>query len=396
MSEVASKKKHVIIVAAGAFVVVVFVVFFLSSFGGKQVHQSSLPQVKSGVRQTSAMTPSYEQNIHDYNDKRAFEAEMKGNSALPVLTPKTEKHPDEVAPADANSRQEVYKERQLNQVMHKEMMALKDFWAPPASVSEQYALSSYKDEDAKGSAARKSEAVPVQGKKARRVVDAGTQLAGVTDSVVNTDDKMPAFVSVVDFGHLKGAKFACKVSRRDERVAIICDRMTFAGKTYKANAVVLDLNTGRAVLSGDVDRKLMARYGWPFLAAMASGYGKLMATPNTTSLTIGTAGVTSISEKPSTNNIMAGAVGAGADALSREMTKSKSAEISVEIPEKTPVSIYLLDSILDDGTPAPEVMFEDSGVNSNRQVIQVPQLPPQPQVQLPASVLAMPMQQQFN
>lgn len=400
MSEVASKKKHVIFVACGAFVFIVLAVMFLSNLGSKHTPQSSLPAVQSGARQSSVMTPAYEQNILEYNEQRAKEAERKGGSALPVLTPKSEAHVDSVPPADASasSRQEVVKERPVNQYMAKQMAVLMDQWSVPSSVSEQYALSSYNKAAESGSKGASS--TPSTGgqhlKTVRRVADAGMQLAGLTDALIHTDDKMPAFVSVVG-GPLMGGKFACKVSRRDEVVAVLCDRMTFGGKTYKANAVVQDLNTGRAVLSGEVDRKLMERYGWPFLAAMASGYGRLIATPNTTSLTIGTAGVTATSEKPSARDILGGAVGAGAEAVSREFGKSKSVDLAVLVPEKTPVSIYLLDSILDDGTPAPEVMFNDSpsGQGSGQgRVIQVPQLQQLQQPSAPAPAFALPVQAQ--
>lgn len=391
MSEVASKKKHVIFVACGAFVFIVLAVMFLSNLGSKHTPQSSLPAVQSGARQSSVMTPAYEQNIMEYNDQRAKEAERRGGSALPVLTPKAEAHVDSVPTADASSRQEVVKDRPVNQYMIKQMAVLMDQWSVPSSVSEQYSLSSYTkaaESASKGSSSTSS--TSQQQKNVRRVADAGMQLAGVTDALIHTDDKMPAFVSVVG-GPLTGGKFACKVSRRDEVVAVLCDRMTFGGKTYKANAVVQDLNTGRAVLSGEVDRKLMERYGWPFLAAMASGYGRLIATPNTTSLTIGTAGVTATSEKPSARDIIGGAIGAGAEAVSREFGKSKSVDLAVLVPEKTPVSIYLLDSILDDGTPAPEVMFNESAPDQGR-VIQVPGLQQLQQPSVPA--FALPVQAQ--
>lgn len=356
------KKKQLAIAGGILLLVAIVIVVALNGLGQKkQPAPSNLPTIQTYGQETSANNPAYAQNITEYNLRRAEEAKRKGTSALPVLTTVEEApKPKEVQEARMPPAQRVEDprnaetDRQRSSAIQSQIAQLMAQWKTPEAkttfIDQKRDASRNSGTEGSGNAPGQSSAA-VRANAATRVVDAGAELYATTDGIINTGDGMPGSATVRG-GPYDGSVWTGKVARKGEVVSLTFERMTWNGKTYKAVAYAVDMETQRAVLTGDVDRKIMERFGWPFLAAMAGGYGRLMASSNNTT-TIGVAGVTTTYQKPGVSDVVAGAVGAGADNLAQGLRQNTNAEITVQIPKDTPVMIRVIDTVTDDGKPAP-------------------------------------------
>lgn len=124
----------------------------------------------------------------------------------------------------------------------------------------------------------------------------GTRFYGMPEIMLVSDDKGPAIAKIYE-GPLKGAILAgtYTLNELSEGINIKLDRMSYNGRQYAVEAVMLNLESGRPVMADDVDNHYFKRYGAVGLAAMVSGFA---STLKTTTQVVGSDGGVTVVENP--------------------------------------------------------------------------------------------------
>lgn len=124
----------------------------------------------------------------------------------------------------------------------------------------------------------------------------GTRFYGMPEIMLVSDDRGPAIAKIYE-GPLKGAILAgtYTLNELSKGLNIKLDRMTYNGRQYAVDAVMLNLESGRPVMADDVDNHYFERYGAVGLAAMVSGFA---STLKTTTQVVGSDGGVTVVEDP--------------------------------------------------------------------------------------------------
>lgn len=173
----------------------------------------------------------------------------------------------------------------------------------------------------------------------------GSRYYGSPEIMLVSDDKGPAVIRIYE-GPLKGAVLAGTYSLNDlsEGINISLDRMSFNGRKYNIDARVLDLKSGRPVVSDDVDHHYFERYGSLGLAVMASGFADTL---RGTTQVVGENGNVTVVEEPisKTKDRFIYALGQVGSAWSQELTKNMSRPITVYKFVDTGVQVLFMDEV---------------------------------------------------
>lgn len=173
----------------------------------------------------------------------------------------------------------------------------------------------------------------------------GSRYYGSPEIMLVSDDKGPAVIRIYE-GPLKGAVLAGSYSLNDlaEGINISLDRMSFNGRKYNIDAKVLDLKSGRPVVSDDVNHHYLERYGSLGLAVMASGFADTL---RGTTQVVGENGNVTVVEEPisKTKDRFIYALGQVGSAWSQELTKNMSRPITVYKFVDTGVQVLFMDEV---------------------------------------------------
>lgn len=173
----------------------------------------------------------------------------------------------------------------------------------------------------------------------------GSRYYGSPEIMLVSDDKGPAIIRIYE-GPLKGAVLAGTYSLNDlsEGINITLDRMSYNGRKYNIDARVLDLKSGRPVVSDDVDHHYLERYGSLGLAVMASGFADTL---RGTTQVVGENGNVTVVEEPisKTKDRFIYALGQVGSAWSQELTKNMNRPITVYKFVDTGVQVLFMDEV---------------------------------------------------
>ncbi len=138
---------------------------------------------------------------------------------------------------------------------------------------------------------------------------AGESAFASIDMSINTDEPSTVFATILSGKGKKGVLIGAARRNANNTVTVEFDQIALPKKkTVPCRAVVVNPETGRASLSGDVDYKITQRFILPVIAAGAGKYGELIARQGTT--TMGT-GVTTTSTSLTSSQIRNAMIGAG-------------------------------------------------------------------------------------
>jgi hypothetical protein len=115
----------------------------------------------------------------------------------------------------------------------------------------------------------------------------GSTCYATLNSVINTDYKNVVISATLascksDNVDFSGGTLLGKYERNYDKVGVTFDALKYKNTSYNINAIAIDENTQQGLLSGDVDRHMMARYVLPTLTAIATGWASASQRENTT------------------------------------------------------------------------------------------------------------------
>lgn len=175
------------------------------------------------------------------------------------------------------------------------------------------------------------------------LVPGGTTVSATLDASIDTDVPGDIFLTVRG-GNLDGAQLYGAVKRVGDYASVKLTTMYWRDKTYAVNAVAMDPDTGRAVLSGEVDNKWMERFGWPFIVTAMTGAATIASqTPST--VVTSTAGATVANGEPQSKQIIGGALAAGTQSVAQAMAANGVVEKAVRRPADAVVVRFLTEVV---------------------------------------------------
>lgn len=180
----------------------------------------------------------------------------------------------------------------------------------------------------------------------RIIQQAGDSIYATIDMSVNTDEPSVVFATVQS-GKLKGSMlFGAARLNPNDTITIEFDKISMPGKPQTAfRGVVIDSGTGRAALTGKVNRKIFARYIMPVVASVANTYGELIAQQGQTSTMVAGGVVTNSTMTP--QQISNAAQASGISAITGAIAENaKNSNPSVELPNKLSVEVKLMQDVI--------------------------------------------------
>lgn len=371
-----TKSKQFALIGAGVVLLIVVIIYGTAKlFGGgdKSDKTPSTIAIQQGTpEKVKETTPVYRQQVHALNEERRAEGEKQGQSVLPVLLPsqaEAQPKPEDLraarakqeadaaaaaaaaratsplnamsdqptmTPEQAQARTEAMRTMINGLLQRPQPGRVLVVATPPAEDSGKQAAPT----DRVAQPTRVSATAPKE-EVEPPIAMAGDTLFGVLNSQINTDEPDMVHLTITT-GPLKGGTMVGTATRQNEVVKVVITSLFFNRKAYNLTAQVMDVETARGVLSGDVDRKLMQRYGLPFLGGLVTGLGAAIA-QGASQVTSSAAGTTAVTAPLSSRQIAGAALGAGAQGVSRQIqANANKTDPSVFIPAGLPVGIFLL------------------------------------------------------
>lgn len=364
------KSKQLVLLGIGAAVLIVVIIFGSAKLmgGAKAESPSSVAVTPSSgsPEKTPEVTPAYRLEIERHNTEKRREAEIAGRTSLPVLLPvavdaqekpKT-RTPDQPGPAAATPTQatpaagpaidpDLYRARQES--MRIQIAGLLQRPLPTRTL----VVSNHRDEPAGNAAGLPrtdaSTNAPRENPGSAAVTPiayAGDTLFALLKATIDTDEPDLVRFEIPAGQPMAGATLTGTATRQNELVKVVVNTMFYNKVTYDLTAQAVDIDTGRGLLAGEVDRKLIQRYGLPFLGGFVTGLGAALAQGGTTVNSTGT--TMSVATTPLRNRqVMGAAFGAGANGVNQQIQRAASnAEIAVHVPSDIPVAIFLLSDVV--------------------------------------------------
>lgn len=366
----ASKRNFLLIGGAVALGALLTVGSLLMVSGDeKQATETKISGLQKGATADVATTgqeapesPEYREAISDFNKTGAESASRQGGSFVPVLAapPKDGaafQTVSETRPGGGDQYRDV--QPGINQAQQPEPRApspvsaeggfgaqlqmLFERMSPGAVGTEHVYVAAKKPEagvPASGGQAAPGQAAPAAASTKREIAGALEVYPMVLKTPIDTDTQ-DRVVGAIIGGKLRGADIYGGFSRRNEHVEVVFTTMRLHGKTYTINAVAMDPDNYRSVLSGDVDHKYMQRYGFPILSALVSAAAAAKADPGTNQTV--SDGTVINAQPPRTNEqIAAAGLTAGANVVAQGLATDK-VEIAVKVPTGTFGLMFLAD-----------------------------------------------------
>lgn len=373
------KSKHVLLIGGGIVVLVIIIIFGSAKLmsSGKEEKGASAVSIGQGDSvKTKETTEVYRKQIEEHNTEQRKRAEQQGRSVLPILLPSQPEPQPTSAELKAKRAESEKAEKQARngaasaappaeppvsaeamqaktEAMRGMINALLQRPQPSRNLVMAVVPEDTKKVAAPGSPQTVSGVPQTAGSKvtAPPIAYAGDTIFAVLNSYINTDEPDMVHLTVTS-GPLKGGTLVGTATRQKEVVKVVVTSLFLDRKAYDLTGQVMDIDTARGVLSGEVDRKLIQRYGLPFVSGFITGLGQALAQGGTqtssTTGAIGLGGTTSITTSPLNTRQIAGAsIGAGAQGINQQIQSSaRNTEPSVFIPGGMPVGVFLLSDVV--------------------------------------------------
>lgn len=379
-----TKNKQMLLAAAGISVVLIIIIFGSSKILGSkntEAPSSVAIQPNGAAEKTAAseITPSYREELVRHNEQKRAEAETKGTSSLPVLIPsdverqaprpRAKEEDKQTAPV-ANAQQPQPRNPGVQaadqaSAAHYEAMRnmanglLQRPLPTPTSVIAQETKAAAQTQPTASQSTQHAEAIATKvSVDSTPIAKAGEMVYVLMNSDIDTDEPDIAHFTVIQ-GALKGGRFVGTATRQNEMVKVSVNSFYMNKQAYSVTGQVMDVNTARGLLAGDVDRKLFQRYGLPFLGGFVTGLGAAVAQGNT-QITSSAVGTTSTTTPLNNRQIMGSAFGAGASGVTQQIQRSAAkTEPAVRIPGGGAYVVWLFSDIVPKSEGAGAVTAQD-------------------------------------
>lgn len=371
LREVASdpKAKKRMIMTAGVVVAAVVVgsVMFSNSSSHSSLAIVNAPKdFKSATTVTDKVSPEYAKLMNMQNAEGTKRAELLGTTHIDAIVPGTlsevkPKEPElqipmELPPPEAvrvrplpdatvNVQASVPVKAEVNKAMNDQMKALLGSWGANKHATIYLAASKSTavnaDNAANTTSAKVADAAKLKGPTA--TLKAGDMLNAVLMLEANSDTPGPIMAQIIS-GKYAGAKMIGSFKRGDERVTMEFTTLSlpYADKSISVSAIAVDPTVGSQALSGDVDHHWFERYGLPFIASFIGGMGDAIAKMGSVQTNTGTGATVTTSPTLNTTEKASIALGTASSALAKDIAKEGKRQITVVIPNGTPVGIMFM------------------------------------------------------
>lgn len=319
--------------------------------GGQQATNPTTVAVQGGQQapEDAAKTnhsPYYQAQLDQYNREKTEQAMRAGQTSVALLNPtEVQTTPFQGAPAQPQSSMQQQgaaapqydaaraqaKAQWFKTLMNDEkggevVVSRLVVQAPTAGTGEQAGAGA--NASGKGSQAA-----------AKRLIGGGFTATATFDHEIDTDVPGDMFLTIRG-GDFDGAQLHGTIKRVGNYIHAPVNTMYWRGNTYQVTAVAMDPDTGRAVLSGEVDNKWMERFGWPFIVTALSGAASVAAQPPQTAV-LGNGGAAVATAEPQTKQILGGAVAAGMTSVAQAMAAEGPVQKAVRRPADAVVVRFL-------------------------------------------------------
>lgn len=366
-----AKRNLLIVVGVIASAVVLSVVVMSGDAPPPPSSQSYIPQGGAAVMESDGAKPEgYDKLARQEEEERAKNAALNGQSYLPTLTVPVsansnnygasgsrngdglidQKIASEQPAPPTKTPDQIRLEAQSNETRQQAIFSRK--MAAWAALNEtlRYEPSVRGQEVLPSAAARPSQPPtgqpPVASAPTQILMQAGDSLYASIDMSVNTDEPSVVFATVLS-GKLKNSMlFGAARLNPNETITIEFDKISMPGKAQAAfRGVVIDSGTGRAALSGTVNRKIFTRYIMPIAASVAKTYGDLLAKQGQTSTIVAGGAVTS--STMTNQQISDAALASGITSVTGAIAENaQNSSASVELPNKLSVEVKLMQDVV--------------------------------------------------
>jgi len=187
---------------------------------------------------------------------------------------------------------------------------------------------------------------PVASAPAQILMQAGDSLYASIDMSVNTDEPSVVFATVLSGKLKRSMLFGAARLNPNETITIEFDKISMPGKAQEAfRGVVIDSGTGRAALSGIVNRKIFTRYIMPIAASVAKTYGDLLSKQGQTSTIVAGGAITN--STMDNKQIRDAALASGITSVTGAIAENaQNSNPSVELPNKLSVEVKLMQDVV--------------------------------------------------
>lgn len=373
--EIDPAAKRNLIILGGVIGGAILISFIIMSSGSNTppASQSYVPEGGAALTENKGPKPQgYDKLAMQEEDERAKQAASMNESYLPTLTvdpnaeidranQKPSQRADDLAQPildqpDAPSQPQQTQDqiRVANQIeegrqamiVNKKMAAfnsLAETWRYEPSVKGQEVLPATNNLPAQATPPAVATSSMSDGKI---VQQAGDSLYASIDMSINTDEPSVVFATILS-GKLRGGMlFGAARLNPNETITIEFDKLSMPRmKQMPFRGVVIDSATGRAALSGTVNRKIFSRYIMPIVASVAATYGDLLAKQGQTSTVVAGGMVTN--SVMTSQQIRDAAAATGIKTVTGAIAENaKNSNPSVELPNKLSVEVKLMQDVI--------------------------------------------------
>lgn len=327
-------KKMIVVGIAILFIMVAFMAFLFKS-NQPAVDTSKIKNAQTSnvgaqsVNQKREINKNalYEQQLKEYNETQDELAQLEAKTSVKIMNPdKTPSPPPklQVQQQVDNSKKE---QDELLKLLTARKLAFLNMMKQQSS-SEKIKIVSLEDKNTSknennlNNTTNNINQTLNNQKSPKQIIAGGEQVTAVLNEELDTDVDTEVFATIKG-GNLDNTLISGKVSMKGDYIYLKFDKMYFNKQTLTINAVGMDPETNKALLTGEIDNRYFERFGFPFLVALVSGAGQV-ASRAVSQVDVASGGSVSVSTtKTGDKEVIGGALQSGATALSQAISESK-------------------------------------------------------------------------
>lgn len=327
-------KKMIVVGIAILFIMVAFMAFLFKS-NEPAVDTSKIKNAQTSnvgaqsVNQKREINKNalYQQQLKEYNEKQDELAQLEAKTSVKIMNPdKTPPPPPklQVQQQVDNSKKE---QDELLKLLTARKLAFLNMMKQQSS-SEKIKIVSLEDKNTSknennlNNTTNNINQTLNNQKPPKQIIAGGEQVTAVLNEELDTDIDTEVFATIKG-GILDNTLISGKVSMKGDYIYLKFDKMYFNKQTLTINAVGMDPETNKALLTGEIDNRYFERFGFPFLVALVSGAGQV-ASRAVSQVDVASGGSVSVSTtKTGDKEVIGGALQSGATALSQAISESK-------------------------------------------------------------------------
>jgi hypothetical protein len=285
-------------------ITIIAVFFVMSSSNEEKQLKSNVANMTPPDNQFNVKVPeSYRKALAENDEKEMRHAVETGNSAVSTILPESgdndsSQNRQQQVPVSVqtegsgaipqnNTPKPQYTEEQKQNATAMISALMGQWQTPPMSLAASISLPEDVNSTNPGEGSNSDTSTSGITTPETMLLSKGSTCYATLNSVINTDYKNVVISATlascksenIDFS---GGTLLGKYERNYDKVGVTFDALKYKNTSYSISAIAIDENTQQGLLSGDVDRHMMARYVLPTLTAIASGWASASQRENTT------------------------------------------------------------------------------------------------------------------